>query len=98
MAGPRPGRKTVELVCLACQKKFLREEAEHNRNVRLGRAELCTRKCWASYVNKTPNKLKQTLEMLAANNSNQYGADNANWRGGVSETVWGKKPKQPPEG
>lgn len=42
MAGPRPGRKTVELVCLACQKKFLREEAEHNRNVRLGRAELCT--------------------------------------------------------
>ncbi len=85
----------IELVCPVCGNKFLRLPYEVKRNERLGRANLCGRKCHAIHMNRAPAKQEQTKEMLADRNANQYGPDNPNWRGGVGETVWGKKPKAP---
>ena len=37
--------KTIDVTCPVCKTSFPRRQAEHNRSVRLGRIEYCTRKC-----------------------------------------------------
>lgn len=88
--------KLLTLTCQVCGRQFLRKPYEVKRNLRLGRANLCGRSCHAVHMNRAPLKQAQTKRMLKERNARQYGAANPNWRGGTSESVWGKTPKTPP--
>ncbi len=84
MAVIKPGRTAVSLVCPVCEGAFLKELGEANRCEKRGSAQLCSRKCQVTYINKTPKKLAHTKAMLKVRNANQWRSDNANWKGGIS--------------
>lgn len=85
MASVRPGRSTIELVCPVCGANYIKERYEHDRNVKKGRTDTCSRSCQATFMNNSEAKQKQTKEMLAERNADQYREKNANWKGGISE-------------
>ena len=85
----------VELTCAVCGVTFKRLPYEVKRNERLGRANLCGRKCHAIHMNKSPAKLVQTKAMLAERNANQWRDANPNWRGGTSDASHHFKPLPP---
>lgn len=82
----RPGRPTIDLVCPVCKSKYTKEKYEHDRNVKKGRVNVCSRSCQATYMNTTDAKLESTRSMLAVRNADQYREKNANWKGGISAT------------
>lgn len=80
-------RKVVRLVCPICKDYYYKDPYEVKRNERLGRVSLCSRTCHATFMNLSPAKQAQTREMLAERNANQFRADNANWKGGISNKL-----------
>ena len=93
MASVRPNRPTIDLVCPVCKSKYIKEKYEHDRNVKKGRVNVCSRSCQATYMNGTDAKLESTRAMLAVRNADQYREKNANWKGGIS--VGGGHPLKP---
>lgn len=87
MAKVRPGYTAVTLVCPVCQEPFEKELAEANRCEKRGSAQLCSRTCQATYINKTPAKLAHTKAMLAKRNSEQWRENNPHWKGGRSKRL-----------
>lgn len=77
----------IELICAVCGKTFKRKPYEVKRNAELGRTNLCSRKCQATWMNKSDAKQTQTREMLADRNSHQYRDANPNWKGGISHKL-----------
>lgn len=76
--------KLVSLTCEVCGDTFRRAPYEVRRNTRLGRANLCSRACLATWMNRSPKKLENTQAILADRNAHQFREDNPNWKGGVS--------------
>lgn len=42
----------VDLICIQCNKDFVREVKEHTRNLKLGRRPFCSLSCSAKYLNE----------------------------------------------
>jgi len=55
------GQRMVEVVCLACEKKFERGAGEVKRSAKIGRKTFCSLTCGAAF-NNAPKRSKEVVK------------------------------------